>query len=524
MKITENVFKNDKAFGVDLSNSTPKAAKKAQQQKSVVSFVQKRKPDAIHIAGPVKAGRNHNSIAMNHFPTNDKDLIRLYRQASLQPIVAKAVEHIANEFITVTTEGRVVDVDLSSTGLNENVKKKIREEFDQVAHLLNLATDAHDLITEYFIDGRLAFHIVVDPENEKDGIIELVQVDPTSLHLIVEEEDVVDPATGIVMSRKGDEYYVYSPSITDLTRRSSPVQFKVHKDAIAYVTSGLTDVDKRSTISYLHRAMPFVNKLQIMEDSLVIYRMTRAPERRIFRLACDGMSPKQAMEYVEQTATDYRKDVQFDSMTGQTTDGLAYREMQEDFFVPTFGGGRGTEISTLSGGQNLGQIEDVEYFERKVFQSLPVPMNRLDPQSRFSFGQENNITYEEVHFQKFISRLHRRFAALLKQILKTQLVLKNIVTLEDWEDFSDFVVFNFHRDSYFTELKEAELWGKRVGQLRDFESHIGKYFSHNWVRRNLLKQSDDEQEQMTKEIMEEKKNSLYNDGEENGSGGGRGRW
>jgi hypothetical protein len=382
---------------------------------------------------------------------------------------------------------------------SDKIKKLITEEFQTVIELLNMNWQGHDIFRRWYIDGRLYFHKIIDEKNPKAGIIELRNVDPIKIRKIREVKEDKDPLTGTKMIKGVKEYYLYQNN----SMSKSSQGLKISKDAITYVTSGVLDPSRKRVLSYLDKAMKTVNQLRMLEDSLVIYRLSRAPERRIFYIDVGNLPKGKAEEYLRNIMTKYRNKLVYNASTGEMQDDRKHMSMLEDFWLPRREGGRGTEITTLPGGENLGQIDDIVYFQKKLYKSLNVPVNRLEQEAQFSLGRSSEITRDELKFQKFINRLRKRFSMLFMDLLQTQLVLKGIVTEEEWREMKQFINIDYQKDTHFSELKESELLRERLGTLREMDEYVGKYFSAEWLRKNVLMQSEEDIKMIDDQIAAE---------------------
>ncbi len=435
---------------------------------------------------------------------NDIDLILKYRDISSQPECDAAIEDIINEAIVGDHDEAPVNIILDELEVSDKIKDMVREEFDSLLGMLNFNQYAHDIFRKWYVDGRLPYHIIIDKESPKAGIKELRYVDPVKLRKVKEVEEEADPNTGAKIIKKVDEYFMYQDELM------SPAQgLKIYPDAIAYCTSGIMDPGRKRILSYLQKALKPVNQLRMMEDSLVIYRISRAPERRIFYIDVGNLPKGKAEEYLRGIMNQYRNKLVYDAKTGDVKDDKKHMSMLEDFFLPRREGGRGTEITTLPGGENLGQIDDIIYFQKKLYRSLNVPINRLEQEAQFSLGRTTEISRDEVKFKKFIDRLRKRFSDLFMQLLKTQLLLKGIITKEDWKGWKESIGFDYIEDNYFSELKQSEMIRERFGMLSDIEESIGKYVSHAWVVKNVLRFSDEEMEELEKQIEDEKSSGKF---------------
>lgn len=431
---------------------------------------------------------------------SEADLIRRYRDIAMHPECDAAIEDIINESIVSDTKAAPIELITDDLELPDTVKKMVREEFDNIVELLQFNHYGHETFRKWYVDGRLFYHIIVDEKNPKRGILELRPIDPTRIRKVKEIEEEKDPKTGAQIIKSIQEYYLYQ----DASMTKSNSGLKISKDAIQYTTSGLLDTSRKKVLSYLHKAIKPVNQLRMMEDSLVIYRLSRAPERRIFYIDVGNLPKGKSEEYLRSIMNQYRNKLVYDASTGEIKDDRKHMSMLEDFWLPRREGGRGTEISTLPGGENLGQIDDIFYFQKKLYRSLNVPVNRLEQEAQFSLGRSTEISRDEVKFQKFINRLRKKFSWLFLDLLKTQLLLKGIITEADWREIKENIAVDFIRDSYFSELKEAEIIRERLELLAQLDEYVGNYFSKEWVQKNILRQSDEDIEAMSKQIDAER--------------------
>lgn len=474
--------------------------RKLANAKELPSFVPKTDEDG---SGVIQAGGHFGAyIDMDGDKVkNEVELILKYRDIASQPECDAAVEDIINESIVGDNDESPVNIVLDELDLSDKIKETIKFEFEEVLKLLNFNAYAHDIYRKWYIDGRLPYHIIIDSKNPKKGIKELRYIDPTKLRKVKEIEEQQDPKTGAKLIKKVDEFFLFQ----DKTMNGAEQGLKIYPDAIAYCTSGVMDPGRKRILSYLHKALKPVNQLRMMEDSLVIYRISRAPERRIFYIDVGNLPKGKAEEYLRGIMNQYRNKLVYDAKTGDIKDDRKHMSMLEDFFLPRREGGRGTEITTLPGGENLGQIDDIIYFQKKLYKSLNVPVNRLEQEAQFSLGRTSEITRDEVKFKKFIDRLRKRFSDLFMQLLKTQLLLKGIITESDWKDWKESIAFDFIEDNYFSELKQSEMLRERFDMLSSLDQYVGKYISNEWIRKNVLRQTDDEIEEIQKQIDQETK-------------------
>lgn len=430
--------------------------------------------------------------------TNEKDLILKCRAAATQPECDSAISDIINASIISDSDGSPVNLVLDNLEQPENIKKKILEEFATVTKLLSFNYNGQDIFRKWYIDGKVYYHMMVDPKKPKEGIKELRAIDPLKIKKVKEITTKVDKTTGVKTSDVTAEYFLYSDDF------NSNSGFKIDPNSIVYAPSGLLDESNKFAVSYLHKSVKLVNQLRMMEDALVIYRISRAPERRIFYIDIGNLPKGKAEEYVQGIMAKYRNKLVYDANTGEIRDDRKSMSMLEDFWLPRREGGRGTEITTLPGGDNLSQIEDVLFFQKKLYRSLNVPVNRLESETGFNIGRASEISREEVKFQKFINRLRKKFSVLFIEALRVQCILKGICTTDDWETIREAISVDYIEDNYFSELKDFEIMRERINMLDTISSHIGKYYSDKWVRSNVLNQSDVDIERMNNEIAEEK--------------------
>ena len=430
---------------------------------------------------------------------NENDLIRRYREASQYADCDAAIEDIINEAIISDEHEQTVKVNLDTLKVSDGIKKKIREEFDQILRLFKFNIKGHDIFRSWYIDGRLYYHILIDENNIKQGIVEMRYVDPRKIRRIKNVTKERTPQ-GVEIVKKVDEYFLYNDK--GITEQSTQ-GVKLSIDSIVYAPSGLQDANTGMGLSPLHKAIKPVNQLKMIEDAVVIYRISRAPERRVFYVDVGNLPKLKAEQYVNDIMNKFRNKVVYDATTGETRDDRKHLSMMEDFWMPRREGGKGTEITTLPGGQNLGDIQDIEYFQKKLYQALNVPMSRMMQSQGFSLGRSQEITRDEIKFSKFISRLRKKFSVLFSETLRVQLVAKGIIRGDEWDNMSNFITFDYQEDNHFNELKDAELLANRIQILQQLDPYIGKYYSSKWVRKNVLMQTDADIEQMEDEMAED---------------------
>jgi hypothetical protein len=419
----------------------------------------------------------------------------------------QAIDDIVNEAITHDSTGRTVDIVLDKLKQPESVKKKINEEFENILKMLNFSNLADDLFKRWYIDGRIYYQVVVDDKKPKEGIQELRYIDPRKIRKVREIQKERDPKTGAQIIKSVAEYYVYNDRGTTTQTYTAQVNqgVRIAPDAIINVNSGLMDAKNTFVISYLHKAIKPLNQLRMIEDAVVIYRLSRAPERRIFYIDVGNLPKGKAEQYLRDIMIKYRNKMVYDASTGELRDDRKHMSMLEDFWLPRREGGKGTEITTLPAGQNLGELEDVKYFQKKLLQSLNVPLSRLEPQQggMIGLGRTTEVTREEVKFNKFIVRLRNKFSQIFDNALGIQLALKGVCTKEEWQDFKENIYYAYKKDNNFTELRDAELLRERVNLLSTVDPFLGRYYSNRWVKKNILQMTDEQIEEMDKEIEEE---------------------
>jgi hypothetical protein len=440
---------------------------------------------------------------------NDVELISRYREMSMQPEIESAIDDIVGEAICQDDDGQIIKLVLDDLKQPEKIKSAIKAEFETVMRLLNYKNMAQDIFRRYYVDGRLYYHLIVDKAKPMEGIKELRYIDPRKLRKIREMKKEKDPRTGVEVMKVINEYYVFNDKVTTgASSNFGPVGVRITTDSIVSVVSGLMDSRRAVVLSYLHKAIKPLNQLRMIEDATVIYRISRAPERRIFYIDVGNLPKLKAEQYLRDIMVKYKNKLVYDANTGEVRDDRKFLSMMEDFWLPRREGGKGTEITTLPGGQNLGELEDVKYFEKKLYKSLNVPISRLEPNQGFSLGRVAEVTRDELKFSKFVDRLRNKFSDLFDQAMRVQCVLKGICTSEEWDSFKENIHYDFIKDNNFTELKDAELMKERLTLLGAVDPYTGRYFSQSWIQRNVLRLTDDEIKEMQIEMDEEKEAGL----------------
>ena len=494
-------------FVLGRTGGTPK-----EEDRKSPSFVP---PDYDDGAVPIEVGGYYGAfVDFDGTIKTDIDLIHKYRDMAIHPEVETAIADICNESIVYSDSLDTVKIDTGSIDQSKSIKDKVEAEFQEVLKLLDFSRRGYEIFRKWYVDSRLYYHVIVDEANKKKGIKELRPIDPVKIRKIrsikkkplVKDQSSARPSSIQVISSV-EEFYVYN----DKEPNSAAVSMeglKISPDAICFVHSGLFDSSRKRVIGYLHKAIKALNQLRMIEDAVVIYRITRAPERRVFYVDVGNLPKQKAEEYVRGLMNRYRNKLMYDPNTGEIADGRKHLSMLEDFWMPRREGGKGTEISTLQGGQNLSEMDDVKYFQKKLFQALNVPSSRLEESSGFNLGRASEISRDEVKFFKFIERLRMKFSELFLELLRVQLVLKGIIKENEWADMEGKLQFQFIKDSHFSELKENEILKERLLACRDAEDFIGKYFSREWVRKHILRQTEDDIEQIDKQIAEEQESGV----------------
>ena len=437
----------------------------------------------------------------------EDDLIRRYRDIAIQPECDSAIEDIVSEAIASDERDMCVSIALDNLQVSATIKKRIKEEFERILQLLDFNNKAHDIFRRWYVDGRIFYHKVIDTQNPRKGIQQLRYIDPRKIKKVREVETGRKGQVDVV--KKFKEFYIYNQHGHQVNNTSTGV--KLTFDSIAYCPSGLIDMHKGTVLSYLNKAIKPVNQLRMIEDSVVIYRISRAPERRIFYIDVGNLPKIKAEQYLKDVMNRYRNKLVYDASTGEIRDDRNHMSMLEDFWLPRREGGRGTEITTLPGGANLGEIDDITYFQRKLYRSLNVPISRLEAEQNFSLGRSTEITRDELKFTKFVGKLRKKFSVIFNDLLRTQLILTGVIAEEEWKQMSEHIQFDFLQDNNFTELKNAELLKERLEMLSQVENYVGTYFSKEWIKKNVLHLTDDEISEMQKQMDSE--------GDDNGEDG-----
>jgi len=462
----------------------------------------------------VSGGGHYASVLdMDGRDRNEIELIQRYRDIAQQPECDSAIEDIANEAIVSDERDRSVSLSLDNLNVSPNIKQKIREEFDEVLRLLDFESKGHDIFRRWYVDGRIYYHKIIDTKSPRKGIKEVRYIDPRKIKKVRETRKEIDQKSGMDMVKGIENFYLYNDKGWEQNSGTSS-GIRITADSITYCPSGLVDMHRGTVLSYLNKAIKPVNQLRMIEDALVIYRISRAPERRIFYIDVGNLPKVKAEAYLKDVMNRYRNKLVYDARTGEIRDDRNHMSMLEDFWLPRREGGRGTEITTLPGGSNLGEIDDIKYFQNKLYRSLNVPISRLEAENSFSIGRSDNITRDELKFTKFVQKIRKKFSVLFLDILKSQLILKGVIALEEWETFKEHIQFDFMQDGHFTELKNAEILQNRLDMLGTIESYVGTYFSKEYVRKHVLRMSDNEIEEIEKQMKDEEGSDM--DGADDG--------
>ena len=487
---------------------------------SVVSPVPPSNEDGVDYY--IQSGFYGQYVDIEGVYRTEYDLIRRYREMALHPECDGAIEDVVNEAIVSDLYDSPVEIELSNVNASDKLKEAIRKEFRYIKEIMDFDKKCHEIFRNWYIDGRLFYLKVIDVKKPQNGIQEIRYIDPMKMKYVRQEKkndrNILSPRTQNNTTESFpeiEEYFVYTPSPSwpsgTISGGKGQKTLKIAKDSVTYCTSGLVDRNKGTVLSYLHKAIKALNQLRMIEDSLVIYRLSRAPERRIFYIDVGNLPKVKAEQYLKEVMSRYRNKLVYDANTGEVRDDRKFMSMMEDFWLPRREGGRGTEITTLPGGQNLGELSYIEYFQKKLYRALGVPESRIASDGGFNLGRSSEILRDELKFAKFVGRLRKRFANLFSDMLKTQLILKNIITPKDWEEISDHIQYDFLYDNQFAELKESELLNERLGTLASIEPYIGKYYSSEWVRKKVLRQTDSEIIEIDQQIEKEIKDGIIPD-------------
>ena len=510
-----------KLFGFSIDDS-------GKKPDSVVAPVPQNNEDGVDYF--IQSGFYGQYVDIEGVYKTEYDLIKRYREMALHPEADNAIEDVVNEAIVSDLYDSPIEIELSNVNASDGLKDKIRAEFRHLKEIMDFDKKSHEIFRNWYVDGRLYYMKVIDVKRPQDGIQELRYIDPMKMKYVRQEKKSANERRGnglIDINNLNEqtqsaypdieEYYIYTPKpnypIGVMSPQSSGREknIKIAKDSITYVTSGLFDRNKGTCLGYLHKAIKALNQLRMIEDSLVIYRLSRAPERRIFYIDVGNLPKVKAEQYLKEVMSRYRNKLTYNAQTGEVRDDRKFMSMMEDFWLPRREGGRGTEISTLPGGQNLGELTDIEYFQKKLYRALGVPESRIASDGGFNLGRSSEILRDELKFSKFVGRLRKRFGNMFNDMLRTQLILKNIVTPEDWEKMSDHIQYDFLYDNQFAELKESEMMNERLGLAATVEPYLGKYYSTEYLRKKVLRQSDSEIEEIDAQIEKEIKDGILPD-------------
>ena len=486
-----------------------------KEQQNVKSFVPPVQDDgAMEVAS---GGVYGTYVDLEGNSKSEAELVTRYREMAMQPECDNALEDIVNEAIVINNQSPL-NIVLDDIDEGKGLKDRIREEFYNVLKLLDFNNLAYDIFRQWYIDGRLYYHIMIDEKKPRDGIKELRKIDPRKIKKIREKVSELDKRTNMKIEKGYQEYYIYHPK--GITSQSNQTAIKISKDSICHITSGMIDPANKMVLGYLHKAIKPLNQLRTLEDATVIYRLSRAPERRIFYIDVGNLPKMKAEQYLADMMAKHKNKLVYDASSGEIRDDRKFMTMMEDFWLPRREGGRGTEITTLPGGQNLGEMDDVDYFRRKLYKSLNVPITRMESETQFNLGRTSEVTRDELKFTRFIERLRARFTHLFDNLLEIQLVLKGVINRKQWKELREDLYYDFPQDNYFTELKNAEILTERLRLMGEVEQYVGKFYSLDWVRKNVLQMSEEEIRDMDKQIKKEENDEdspLNDDGIEDDS-------
>jgi len=497
---------------------------KKEKNPSVISPVPQNNEDGVD--NYITSGFYGSYVDIEGVYRTESDLIKRYREMALHPECDGAIEDVINEAIVSDLYDTPIEIELSNLNASDKLKKAIRQEFKTIKDIMDFDKKSHEILRNWYVDGRLYYFKAIDVKKPEEGIKEIRYIDPMKMRYVRQEKKNKNDRMSMqsntnnqtpekVITPEIEEYFIYTPTpaypSSSITSGGGTKGVRIAKDSITYVTSGLVDRNKGNVLSYLHKAIKALNQLRMIEDSLVIYRLSRAPERRIFYIDVGNLPKVKAEQYLREVMSRYRNKLVYDANTGEVRDDRKFMSMMEDFWLPRREGGRGTEITTLPGGQNLGELADIEYFQKKLYRALSVPESRIATDGGFNLGRSSEILRDELKFSKFVGRLRKRFAHMFTDMLKTQLILKNIVSPEDWEVLSEHIQYDFIYDNQFAELKETEMMNERLATLATIEPYIGRFYSQEWVRKNVLRQTDGEMIEEDEKIEKEIKDGIIPD-------------
>jgi hypothetical protein len=474
-----------------------------------ISFAEPLNDDGALTVGAAVGGSYGMLLDLEGSAKSEAELVTRYRSLTVNPEIQQAVDEIVNEVISIDSHDKVVNIILDDLKVADKVKEKITEEFQNVLRLLDFSNNGYDIFSKFYIDGRLNYHAIIDEKNLKKGIVELRYLDPRKIRLIREmvSEPLKNQGANVTVKKIRKEYYMYSENgfgASKVTDFSGSIQgLKIAKDSVIRITSGILNENNSVILSHLHKSIKSLNQLRILEDATVIYTMTRAPERRIFYVDVGNLPKAKAEQYLYDMMARHKNRVTYDPSSGEIRDDRKMMTMTEDYWFPRREGNRSTEVTTLAAGTGLGEDRNLPYFQSKLYKSLNVPIARLQPETMYSFGRMSEVTREELKFAKFVKRLRTRFSVIFDKCLERQLVLKGIITPDEWKEMKNVIRYDFMKDNYFEELKEAEILREKISTLRDIEEHVGKYFSREWITKNVLYMTDEEIKEMQKQIKQE---------------------
>jgi len=494
--------------------------RRKQEPVEPVSFTQKESDDgAVNIAAT--GGAYGTYVDLEGTAKNEAELVTRYRNMMMQPEVDTAVDDIVNESIVTNSDKQILDINLDDVDVSASIKKRIRDEFEACLRLLDFQDSAYEIFRKWYTDGRLYYHIMINDQDPQAGIKELRYIDPRKIRKV--RENSKERKGDAVINKIKKEYFIYNDkgfnsrsTVTAQPQVGGAQGLKIAKDSIVHVTSGLTDENNRMVLSYLHKALKPLNQLRVLEDAAVIYRISRAPERRVFYIDVGNLPKMKAEQYLRDMMVKHKNRLVYDASTGEIRDDRKFMTMLEDFWLPRREGGRGTEITSLPGGSNLGEMDDVVYFQKKLYKALNVPISRLEPETGFTLGRASEISRDELKFSKFVSRLRLRFSHLFDKILEKQLVLKGVMTTDEWKYIKEYIRYDYMEDNHFSELKDSEILRERLQALNEIDNYVGRYYSKEYVQRHVLRMNDNDIENIEKQIAQEGEEEQPQDsGEEN---------